>query len=178
VSILPHEGPCLPVHCKDITVEPSPHMKLLPPAHRAGFSLALHCDADNARTATIHCVHRPVLQLVSGLCAAIQSTHLLPQVTLVQMRGSVYLNCCSTPRTIVLHSRQRKAPRYSSGRTWEENHVTHTTCICTTPGAVPMLLLCAVNTPAGHNHVGISCETSARCPEPRKGGCFNRAVHP
>mmetsp|Transcript_23222 Transcript_23222/g.59318 ORF Transcript_23222/g.59318 Transcript_23222/m.59318 type:complete len:224 (-) Transcript_23222:518-1189(-) len=42
---------------------------------------------------------------------------LLPQVGLVQIRGSVYLNCCSMPRTTVLHWMQRKAPRNSSGRT-------------------------------------------------------------
>lgn len=33
------------------------------------------------------------------------------------MRGSVNLNCCSTLRTSVPHSRQRKHPVKSSGRT-------------------------------------------------------------
>lgn len=46
-----------------------------------------------------------------------RATNLLPQVGLVQIRGSVYLNCCSMPRTTVLHWMQRKAPRNSSGRT-------------------------------------------------------------
>jgi hypothetical protein len=33
------------------------------------------------------------------------------------MSGSVYLNCCSTLRTMVPHSRQRKHAMKSSGRT-------------------------------------------------------------
>mmetsp|Transcript_1705 Transcript_1705/g.4288 ORF Transcript_1705/g.4288 Transcript_1705/m.4288 type:complete len:207 (+) Transcript_1705:1792-2412(+) len=41
----------------------------------------------------------------------------LPHVVLVQMMGSVYLNCCWMLRTVVEQSRQRKAPKYSSGRT-------------------------------------------------------------
>lgn len=36
---------------------------------------------------------------------------------MVHMEGSVNLNCCSTLRIMVPHSRQRKHPMKSSGRT-------------------------------------------------------------
>ena len=42
--------------------------------------------------------------------------HLLPQVSLLQMRGWVNLNCCSTLCTSCPHSWHLKVPRYSSGR--------------------------------------------------------------
>lgn len=43
--------------------------------------------------------------------------HLFWQAVWEHMRGSVNLNCCSTLRTSVPHSRQRKHPINSSGRT-------------------------------------------------------------
>ena len=43
--------------------------------------------------------------------------HLFWQVSVGQMAGSVNLNCCSTLRMTVPHSRHRKQPIKSSGRT-------------------------------------------------------------
>ena len=42
--------------------------------------------------------------------------HLLPQVSLLQIRGWVNLNCCSTLCTSCPHSWHLNVPRYSSGR--------------------------------------------------------------
>ena len=46
-----------------------------------------------------------------------ENTQHAPHVSFGHTVGGVYLNCCTTPLTICIHSRHRNAPLNSSGLT-------------------------------------------------------------